>query len=191
MARIRVRYIAGINFDITEVRWLDTVTGDLYRTKDASCPCTPLEHRPVPGEAGIWRTLSGSSTVCEADVAIQPTPDPKMNVASSKPTADATLVGRKIGKVRMDLVMQDMPRAIESLARVMTWALEEKGYKESDWLHVPNGEQVYSAGLHRHDNKEKRGQEFDDESGLEHAIHTAWNAMARVELILRRKEQAK
>lgn len=102
--------------------------------------------------------------------------------------ADASEEGRKIGKVRMDLVMQDMPRAIEALARVMTWALDEKGYKESDWLQVPDAINKYSAGMHRHDNKEKRGQEFDDESGLEHAIHTAWNAMARVELILRKKE---
>lgn len=102
--------------------------------------------------------------------------------------ADATKEGRKIGKVRMDLVMQDMPRAIEALARVMTWALDEKGYKESDWLHVPDAINKYSGGMHRHDNKEKRGQEFDEESGLEHAIHTAWNAMARVELILRKKE---
>lgn len=102
--------------------------------------------------------------------------------------ADATKEGRKVGKVRMDLVMQDMPRAIEALARVMTWALGEKGYKESDWLHVPDAINKYSGGMHRHDNKEKRGQEFDEESGLEHAIHTAWNAMARVELILRKKE---
>lgn len=102
--------------------------------------------------------------------------------------AYATKEGRKIGKVRMDLVMQDMPRAIEALARVMTWALDAKGYKESDWLHVPDAINKYSGGMHRHDNKEKRGQEFDDESGLEHAIHTAWNAMARVELILRKKE---
>lgn len=104
------------------------------------------------------------------------------------PVADASKEGRKVGKVRMDLVMQDMPRAIEALARVMTWALGEKGYKESDWLHVPDAINKYSGGMHRHDNKEKRGQEFDDESGLEHAIHTAWNAMARVELILRKKE---
>lgn len=107
---------------------------------------------------------------------------------SDLPRADATKEGRKIGKIRMDLVMQDMPRAIEALARVMTWALDEKGYKESDWLHVPDAIDKYSGGMHRHDNKEKRGQEFDDESGLEHAIHTAWNAMARVELILRKKE---
>lgn len=104
------------------------------------------------------------------------------------PVADATKEGRKIGKVRMDLVMQDMPRAIEALARVMTWALDSKVYKESDWLHVPDAIAKYSGGMHRHDNKEKRGQEFDEESGLEHAIHTAWNAMARVELILRKKE---
>ena len=105
-----------------------------------------------------------------------------------EPKADATKEGRKVGKVRMDLVMQDMPRAIEALARVMTWALDEKGDKESDWLHVPDAINKYSGGMHRHDNKEKRGQEFDEESGLEHAIHTAWNAMARVELILRKKE---
>lgn len=96
---------------------------------------------------------------------------------------------RKAGKIRMDLVMKDMPRAIEALARVMTWALAEKGYKESDWLNVPDGIREYHGGMHRHDNKEMRGQEFDDESNLEHAIHTAWNAMARVELILRKKEQ--
>lgn len=109
-------------------------------------------------------------------------------VFSELPKADATKEGRKIGKVRMDLVMQDMPRAIEALARVMTWALAEKGYKESDWLDVPDGIREYHGGMHRHDNKEMRGQEFDDESNLEHAIHTAWNAMARVELILRKKE---
>lgn len=108
--------------------------------------------------------------------------------SAARPVADASKEGRKIGKVRMDLVMQDMPRAIEALARVMTWALDSKGYKESDWLHVPDAINKYSGGMHRHDNKEKRGQEFDDESGLEHAIHTAWNAMARVELILRKKE---
>jgi hypothetical protein len=107
----------------------------------------------------------------------------------SKPTADASKEGRKIGKVRMDLVMQDMPRAIEGLARVMTWALEEKGYKESDWLTVPDGIGKYHGGLHRHDNKEMRGQTFDDESNLHHAYHTAWNAMARLELILRDEEE--
>lgn len=108
--------------------------------------------------------------------------------APQSKVADATQEGRKIGKVRVDLVMQDMPRAIEALARVMTWALDSKGYKESDWLHVPDAINKYSGGMHRHDNKEKRGQELDEESGLEHAIHTAWNAMARVELILRKKE---
>lgn len=131
---------------------------------------------------------SGTCVHCRAYGRDAATPDPNMCAANPQPAFDPSVTGRKKGKVRMDLVMQDMPRAIESLARVMTWALESKGYNESDWLNVPNGEQVYSGGMHRHDNKEKRGEEFDDESGLEHAIHTAWNAMARVELILRRKE---
>ena len=132
-------------------------------------------------------TASVAAGVCincrkAAAVGLPPLPVPRDLLPN------ATKEGRKIGKVRMDLVMQDMPRAIEALARVMTWALDAKGYKESDWLHVPDAINKYSGGMHRHDNKEKRGQEFDDESGLEHAIHTAWNAMARVELILRKKE---
>lgn len=140
--------------------------------------------------AFLWTEASRRVGVCAICRRAAPTPDPNMGAANLKAAFDPSVTGRKIGKVRMDLVMQDMPRAIESLARVMTWALESKGYNESDWLNVPNGEQVYSGGMHRHDNKEKRGEEFDDESGLEHAIHTAWNAMARVELILRRKESA-
>jgi hypothetical protein len=39
--------------------------------------------------------------------------------------------------------------------------------------------------MYRHDQKEILGEEFDDESGLIHATHTAWNAMARLELLLR------
>jgi hypothetical protein len=31
-------------------------------------------------------------------------------------------------------------------------------------------------------------EEFDTESGLKHAAHTAWNALARLELMLRAKQ---
>lgn len=149
------------------------------------CPACGAYNLPISAAGRYDRIPAGPKL---------PTPDPKMaaipeQAPASKPTADASKEGRKIGKVRMDLVMQDMPRAIEGLARVMTWALEEKGYKESDWLTVPDGIRKYHGGLHRHDNKEMRGQTCDDESNLHHAYHTAWNAMARLELILRDEEE--
>lgn len=147
----------------------------MYHHED-SCPLMAV---PLPSTACMKHGWLSKVNVCPVCLKEE---------APGAQVADATKEGRKVGKVRMDLVMQDMPRAIEALARVMTWALDAKGYKESDWLHVPDAINKYSGGMHRHDNKEKRGQEFDDESGLEHAIHTAWNAMARVELILRKKE---
>lgn len=141
-------------------------------------PCPPVHLRSV--WCNLCQRRHGEGALCRDTLHPAPEPAPKV--------ADTSKEGRKIGKVRMDLVMQDMPRAIEALARVMTWALEVKGYKESDWLEVPDGINKYHGGMHRHDNKECRGQEFDEESGFEHAIHTAWNAMTRVELILRKKE---
>lgn len=95
---------------------------------------------------------------------------------------------RKDGKVRFDLLVQDMPRALEALAKVMTWAIEEKGYVEHDWLNVPDAIKEYHGALHRHDNKEMKGITHDHESKFHHAAHVAWNAMARVELILREEE---
>lgn len=96
---------------------------------------------------------------------------------------------RKDGKVRADLVMSGFPLAIMEMGRLMGWALEGKGYKEGDFKNVPDAIKKYRAAMYRHDLKETIGPVTDDESGLHHAVHTAWNAMARLEVIL--MEQAK
>lgn len=181
MSRIEVRYQDSYSAGVTESRWLCPDTLYLYTTKEGT---SRARHFPLKSDGkGRWTTQTGIALVEPVRASGQGGP------ILPGPVADNTKEGRKIGKVRMDLVVKDMPRAIEALARVMTWALSgEKGYAESDWLHVPGGIQKYHGGLHRHDNKEMRGQTFDDESGLHHAIHTAWNAMARVELILREEE---
>lgn len=178
MSRIEVRYADQVAAGVKESRWLDAVDLFLYTSENGK---ERARHFPLKKEgAGRWVTQTGIALLEVVHSDAQGSPAPAF---------DPSKEGRKKGKVRMDLVVQDMPRAIEALARVMTWALSgEKGYAESDWLHVPDGIQKYHGGLHRHDNKEMRGQTLDDESGLHHAIHTAWNAMARVELILREEE---
>lgn len=102
---------------------------------------------------------------------------------------DPSSEGRKKGKVRVELVLEGMPNAIMALGQIMTWALEGKGYKEGDFLHVPDAAQKYRGGMLRHDLKEMMGHETDEESGYLHAAHTAWNALARLEIKLREQKQ--
>jgi len=41
----------------------------------------------------------------------------------------------------------------------------------------------------RHVTKEAKGEVLDDDSGFPHQAHTAWNALARLELYLRAQEE--
>lgn len=112
-----------------------------------------------------------------------------MDATREQQSFDPSGEGRKNGKVRVELFLAGMPNAVMEIGKVMTWALEGKGYKEGDFLHVPDAATKYRGAMYRHDLKELMGQETDDESGLLHAVHTAWNAMARLEVILREKKQ--
>lgn len=85
------------------------------------------------------------------------------------------------GKVRPDLILSGMPRALLAVARVATFGAEK--YTENGWREVPDGVQRYTAALDRH--RLQEGIELaDDGSGLPHAAHLAWNALARLELML-------
>jgi hypothetical protein len=79
------------------------------------------------------------------------------------------------------------PRALEAIARV-----SEKGarkYSWKGWEKVPNGVVRYTAAMMRHILKEDR-EEIDPDTMEPHIAQTAWNAMARLELYLREKEEA-
>lgn len=106
----------------------------------------------------------------------------------SKPVADSTLTGRKVGKVKMELVEEGFPHLYHSLATMMTWAGDIKGYKPHDWWNMPGGVEQFKAAEARHKNKRLRGEERDDESGLLHLVHEAFNAMAAAEVALRKME---
>lgn len=99
---------------------------------------------------------------------------------------------RKIGKVQMDLFDQGFPNAVFEVAKVMTWAAENKGYKPHDWKSLPNAETEFSAAASRHRVKgfiqKAEGiaaiDRTDEESNIVHLAHTAFNILAELELVL-------
>lgn len=98
---------------------------------------------------------------------------------------DAHAPGAKLdaGKVEFDLIQVDMARALRQVARVATYGA--KKYSRGGWLEVPEGRRRYTNALYRHLNAEATGELHDPDTQLEHAAHTAWNALARLELLLR------
>lgn len=78
------------------------------------------------------------------------------------------------------------PRAIYEVARVSTFGATKYAWK--GWEGVDDGIARYSDAMVRHLLAEGRGEDVDPDSGLLHAAHMAWGAMARLELLLREKE---
>ncbi len=92
------------------------------------------------------------------------------------------------GKVRPALVLGGFARALLAVSRIGTYGAVK--YTDNGWIEVPDGESRYDDAKMRHWLTEKTGVEFDPDSEEEHAAHEAWNALARLDLILRRKEKA-
>lgn len=87
------------------------------------------------------------------------------------------------GKPRTGLMMQDFAAALTAVAEVTTFGAEK--YTASGWLAVPDGQARYTDAMFRHLLAEQAGVTHDAESGLLHAAHAAWGALARLELMLR------
>lgn len=86
-------------------------------------------------------------------------------------------------KARLGLVLLGFSRALEHVGFVGTFGANK--YTDDGWIYVVNGESRYTDAMLRHLLSEARGEEFDLDSGLYHAAHTAWNALARLDLKLR------
>lgn len=80
------------------------------------------------------------------------------------------------------------PRAIEAVAEVSTFGANK--YSWGGWFTVPDAVARYSDAMVRHQLKESKGEVLDGDSGLRHAAHLAWNALARLELMLKEIEDA-
>jgi hypothetical protein len=91
-----------------------------------------------------------------------------------------------LGKIKAGL-LEDFSRALWAVAEVATFGCEVKGYAEGGWQHVGDGINRYKHAKWRHLLKRK-WELLDDESKLDHLKHQAWNALAELELFLRKEE---
>lgn len=83
-------------------------------------------------------------------------------------------------------VLQHFPRAIRKIAETTEWG--RKDHKWDGWKDVPNGAIRYTDALGRHLIDEIIDGPIDPRTDLLHAAQVAWNALARLELILKEKE---
>lgn len=86
------------------------------------------------------------------------------------------------GKPRYGLVLGGFPRALERVVQVGTFGANK--YSDDGWLTVDDGHSRYTDAMLRHHFAEAGGEELDGESGMLHAAHRAWNALAVLELKL-------
>lgn len=87
------------------------------------------------------------------------------------------------GKNRIGLVLFGFARALQEVGKVGTYGANK--YTDNGWTEVPDGERRYTDALLRHLLSEAAGEEHDPDTGLRHAAHAAWNALARLDLALR------
>lgn len=83
----------------------------------------------------------------------------------------------------MQGVMRYFPRAQEAVAFVSLDGANK--YTWNGWETVPDAINRYDNALGRHILKESYEGMYDMDTGALHAAHVAWNAMARLELMLR------
>ena len=86
-------------------------------------------------------------------------------------------------------VVKYFPKAVLAVAEVSAFGAEK--YTWGGWETVPNGIDRYSDAMMRHIFKEGSGEICDPDSNLMHAAHTAWGALARLELMLREEADQK
>lgn len=98
---------------------------------------------------------------------------------------DAHTPGAKLdaGKPRPALVLGGFARALQAVTDVGTFGAQK--YTPNGWVHVPNGAERYADAEMRHWLAEQAGERCDPQTGIPHAAHAAWNALARLELLLR------
>ena len=90
------------------------------------------------------------------------------------------------GKVEADQLLGMFSRALLAVAEVGSFGARK--YSMGGWQTVDNGEKRYADAMIRHWLKMKGGEEIDSDSGLPHAAHLAWNALATLELAKRKQD---
>lgn len=90
------------------------------------------------------------------------------------------------GKLRWDLLPLDL---IEKIVEVYDFGAQK--YAPNSWKGLENGEERYRAALMRHLTAHFKGELRDEESGLLHAAHLAWNAIAMLYFAIEKENKMK
>lgn len=85
--------------------------------------------------------------------------------------------------------LQYFPRALKAVADISGFGFQKYG-SWGGWREVDNGLNRYTDGLGRHLLAEQIEGPRDSESNLLHAAHAAWNALARLELMLMEEKKS-
>lgn len=114
----------------------------------------------------------------------------KVAAVESDPSGlNAHAPGAKLdaGKPRPGLVLGGFARALLAVTRIGSYGAIK--YTDNGWMEVSNGVERYDDAKLRHWLYEKSGIECDPDTNELHAAHEAWNALARLDLIIRNKEK--
>ncbi|WP_339884232.1 dATP/dGTP diphosphohydrolase domain-containing protein [Vreelandella maris] len=90
-------------------------------------------------------------------------------------------------KPRFDLLLADMPLALEAVANVLTYGAAK--YADGNWAQVENAQRRYLAAGIRHELALAKGERCDPETGEHHLAHKLCSDLFRLELALREKAQ--
>ena len=95
-------------------------------------------------------------------------------------------------KPKLSLLKIQFPRALEAITRASEYGHNK--YRDTDvdyknFLRVPNAEWEYRNAIERHESDRETKGYLDDESGLPHIYHKAWNALAELETHLINQEE--
>jgi hypothetical protein len=137
--------------------------------------CSTCVYRDLSGnvEPCVSCSGSGSNYIHDSKCVCEKVEKDPGGLPLSTPGAKADA-----NKPRVDLVFDGFALALTEVARVATFGAAK--YSEHGWLQVPNGFERYTAAMDRH----RLQHGLDDDSGLLHAAHLAWNALARLEIML-------
>lgn len=165
-------------------------TGSQFVTVSGQLPKPHQDHWIAEGWVSL-ESLNEGQWGCE---------EGRWEVRQREPVVDGVyrpaLEERKVGKVRVELVDDGFPLALREVAKVMTWAQTAKGYKDHDWLHLPDAQVQLAAAASRHRTDQITQHVVngvpllecvDHESKLVHKAHEAFGVLAQLELMLREK----
>tara|TARA_R110000782_G_scaffold264222_1_gene357299 strand:+ start:4573 stop:4911 length:339 start_codon:yes stop_codon:yes gene_type:complete len=91
-----------------------------------------------------------------------------------------------LGKPQVGLMMEGFARALLEVSKVTTYGADK--YTPHGWKSVPGGISRYDDAKGRHLLKSYI-EEIDEETKLLHLAQEAWNALAKLELTLLKKER--